>query len=69
MNVRKRTCKTVAIVPSGERFAIVLDDKPARIGSVPLKVPTRALAEALLILLNLVLMPADNDPELSTCLR
>lgn len=43
----KRNYKTADVAASGENFVILLDGKPAKIGSVALKVPTRALADAI----------------------
>jgi len=43
----KRSHKTADVEARGENFAILLDGTPARIGSVALELPTRALADAI----------------------
>jgi chaperone required for assembly of F1-ATPase len=43
----ERTYKTVALARSGEGHAILLDGTPAKVASVVIQVPTRALAEAI----------------------
>ena len=43
----KRNYKTADVAVSGESFAILLDRTQARIGPVALRLPTRALAEAI----------------------
>lgn len=43
----KRNYETVDVAAAGKNFAILLDGKPAKIGSVALEVPTRALADAI----------------------
>ena len=42
----KRLYETVAVSPAGDHHAVFLDARPAKIGSVPLELPTHALAEA-----------------------
>ncbi|HLY06797.1 MAG TPA: ATP12 family protein [Rhizomicrobium sp.] len=43
----KRSYKTATAAASGENFEILLDEIPARIGTTPLRLPTRALADAI----------------------
>jgi chaperone required for assembly of F1-ATPase len=43
---RKRAYKAVAVALSGERHAVLLDGKPARVGAAALQFPTAALADA-----------------------
>jgi chaperone required for assembly of F1-ATPase len=42
----KRTYQTVSVVLSGDRFAVLLDGKPARVGVAALELPARPLADA-----------------------
>lgn len=43
----KRNYKVVDVAAFGETFALLLDGAPAKIGTAPLKLPTRALADAI----------------------
>jgi len=42
----KRAYKAVAVAPSGEQYAVLLDGKPAKVETAILQLPTHALAEA-----------------------
>lgn len=48
MTVRRpqRNYKTVAVQELGETFAVLLDGRPAKVGTAALRLPTRALADA-----------------------
>lgn len=43
----KRNYNNADVAASGENFAVLLDGKPAKIGSVALELPTRPLADAI----------------------